>query len=158
MKISWGWTCTQIFRKYLDVQKICVILNDVKYSICSSLDLENRLWEIIFTQERAPREAFTYLKSTIETLKKRKIFNVNNKNTRTTFYSFNFEHNSLFFLVSLIWTGKCLLRPTLSIYKCWNNILPQLLTDVQKISKSLKVFFFFFFEKEVHYFNFQYKK
>ena len=51
----------------------------VKYSICSSLDLQDRLWVIIFTQERAPRQAFTYLKSTIGTLKKWKIFKVNYK-------------------------------------------------------------------------------
>ena len=46
------------------------ILNDVKYSICSSIVLEYRLREIMFTQERAPGQTFTYLKSTIETLKK----------------------------------------------------------------------------------------
>ena len=37
-----------------------------------------RLWVIIFTQERVPRQTFTYSKSTIETL--------NSKDTRTTFY------------------------------------------------------------------------
>ena len=37
-------------------------LNDVRYSICSSLriDFEYRLCEILFTQERAPRQTFTY--------------------------------------------------------------------------------------------------
>ena len=108
----------------------------VKYNICSSLDLENRLWVIIFTQERVPRQAFTYLKSTIETLKKWKLFKVNNKTPErlSTLLIVNFGHNSLFFLVPCrwIWTNKCLLRLTLSIYKRWNNILPQLFTDVQK--------------------------
>ena len=58
-------------------RKSAAILNDVKYSICSSLNVEmtsrvygDRLWVIIFTQERAPRQTCTYLKSTIETLKK----------------------------------------------------------------------------------------
>ena len=37
-----------------------------------------RLWVIIFTQERAPRQTFTYSKSTIETL--------NSKDIRTNFY------------------------------------------------------------------------
>ena len=37
-------------------RKSAAILNDVKYSICSSLDFENRLWIIIFTQERASRQ------------------------------------------------------------------------------------------------------
>ena len=96
----------------LDVLKICAILNDVKCSICSSLDLENRLWVIIFAQERAPRQTFKV----------------------STILNVNFEHNSLFFLVScrLIRTSKCLLHPTLSISKRWNNMLPHLLTDVQK--------------------------
>ena len=72
----------------------------VKYSICSSLDFEYRLWVIIFTQERV----------------------------------LNFVHNLLFLLVSCcwIWTSKCLLCLTLSIYKRWNNMVPQLLTDVKK--------------------------
>ena len=102
-------------------------MNDVKYSICSSLDFEYRLWVIIFTQERAPRQTFTYLKSTIETLKKSvKIIQSNNRDTRTTFYSFicyKFGHNLLLFLVSCcwVWTSKCFLGPTLSIYKRWNN-------------------------------------
>ena len=71
----------------------------VQYSICSSLDLENRPWVIIFTQERAPRQAFTYLKSTIETLKKWKLFKVNNKTPErlSTLLIVNFGHNSLFF-------------------------------------------------------------
>ena len=43
------------------------------------LDFEHRLWVIIFKQERAPQQMFTYLKSTIETLKKWKLFKVNNK-------------------------------------------------------------------------------
>ena len=89
---SWRSVDDELAVEYLenlDVSKICVILNDVKYSICSSLDFKNRLWVIIFTQERAPRQALTYLKSIIETLKKWKLFKVNNKNTRTTFYSFN---------------------------------------------------------------------
>ena len=60
----------------------------VKYSICSSLDLENRIWVIRFTQERAPRQAFTYLKSTIETLKKSKLLKVNSKNNKNDFLLF----------------------------------------------------------------------
>ena len=69
----------------------------VKYSICSSLDVENRLWVIIFTEERAPRKEFTYLKSTIEKLKKWKLFKVNNKipERLSTLLIVNFGHNSL---------------------------------------------------------------
>ena len=52
------------------LRKSAAILNDFNYSICSSLDFEYRLRVIIFTQERAPRQTFTYLRSTIETLKK----------------------------------------------------------------------------------------
>ena len=44
-----------------------------KYRICSSLDFEYRLWVILFTQERAPRQTLIYLKLTTETLKKVKI-------------------------------------------------------------------------------------
>ena len=54
----------------LEFRKSAAILNDVQYSICSSLDFEYRLWVIIFTQERAPRQTFTYLKSTIENIEK----------------------------------------------------------------------------------------
>ena len=120
MKISWRWTCSQIFRKFRR-------LESAKYSICSSLDFENRLWEIIFTQERAQRQTFTYLKSTIETLKK-KCENYSKLTIKTperlsTLLIVNFGHNSLLFLVSCcwLWTSKCLLGPTLSIYKRWNN-------------------------------------
>ena len=70
---SWSSVEDELAVNYLenlDVQKICSILNDIKNSICSSLDIENRLWVIIFTQKRAPRQAFSYLKSTIKTLKK----------------------------------------------------------------------------------------
>ena len=39
------------------------------------------------TQEKVPRETFTYSKSNIETLKNvRNMFKVNNKDTRTTLY------------------------------------------------------------------------
>ena len=68
----------------------------VKYSICSSLDLENRLWVIVFTQERAPRQVFTYLKSTTETLKMWKFVKVNNK-TPERLSTLLTGHNSLFF-------------------------------------------------------------
>ena len=70
---SWSSVEDELAVNYLenlDIQKICSILNDIKNSICSSLDIENRLWVIIFTQKRAPRQAFSYLKSTIKTLKK----------------------------------------------------------------------------------------
>ena len=89
---SWSSVEDELAVNYLenlDIQKICSILNDIKNSICSSLDIENRLWVIIFTQRRAPLQAFSYLKSTIKTLKKWKLFKVNNKNTRSTFYSSN---------------------------------------------------------------------
>ena len=55
-----GWKSRTFFMR---ISWTC--LNDVKYSICLSLDFEYRLRVIIFTQERAPRQTFTYLKSTI---------------------------------------------------------------------------------------------
>ena len=70
---SWRSDEDELAIKYLENLEFwisAVILNDVKYSICSSLDFEYKLWVIMFTQERAPRQTFTYLKSTIETLKK----------------------------------------------------------------------------------------
>ena len=104
--------------------------------------LENRLWAIIFPQERAPRQALTYFKLTIQTMKKGKLFEVNNKTPEglSTLLIVNFGHNSLFFLLSCrwIWTCKCLLCPTLSIYKRWHNILRQLFTDVQKSQRNNK--------------------
>ena len=42
-----------------------------------------RLWVIIFTKERSPRQKFTYSKSTRETL--------NSKVTRTTFYCMHWK-------------------------------------------------------------------
>ena len=123
--ISWSWTCSQMFRKFRCLENLRY-LEWFKYGICSSLELEDRLWVIIFTQESVPRQAFIYLKSTIET--QVKIIRL------STVLIINFGHNSLFFLVYFrwIWTSKCLSRPTLLIYKRWNNLLPQLLTDVQK--------------------------
>ena len=57
-------------QKMQTFRKSAAILDDVKYSICSSLDFEYRVRVIIFTQERAPRQRFIYLRSTIETLKR----------------------------------------------------------------------------------------
>ena len=118
-------------------RKFAAILNDVKYSICSSLDFEYRLWIIIFTQERTPRQAFTYFKSKIETLKKGESYSkltIKTPEWLSTLLIVNFGHNPLFVLVSCcwIWTSKCLLGPALSIYKQWNNMMLQLVTDVQK--------------------------
>ena len=62
------------------------------------------------------------------------MFKVNNENTRTTFYciycSMNIFHTFLKCFFCWLGTSKCFLGPTLSIYKYWNNILLQLLTDV----------------------------
>ena len=46
----------------------------------------------------------------------------------------NLGPNSLLFLVSCcwLWTKKCFLGPTLTIYKHWNNILLHLLTEEKK--------------------------
>ena len=73
MFFSWRSGEDELAIKYLENLEFwisAVILNDVKYSICSSLDFEYKFWVIIFTQERAPQQTFTYLKSTTETLKK----------------------------------------------------------------------------------------
>ena len=118
-------------------RKFAAILNDAKYSIWSSLDFEYRLWVIIFTLERASRQAFTYLKPTTETLKISENYSkltIKTPEPLSTLLIVNFGHNSLFLLVSCgwIWTTKYLLGPTLSIYKRWNNMMPQLVTDVQK--------------------------
>ena len=86
-KINWRWTCSQIFRKFSHWENLN--LNDVKYRICLSLEFEYRLWVIIFTQERVPKQTFTTVTSTIEALKKMWIlFKADNKNTWTTFYFF----------------------------------------------------------------------
>ena len=92
--------CNAFQHNFVNVMTMLFLVTMVKYSICSSLDFEYRLWVIIFTQERV----------------------------------LNFVHNLLFLLVSCcwIWTSKCLLCLTLSIYKRWNNMVPQLLTDVKK--------------------------
>ena len=66
-------------------------------------------WVIIFTQERALRQTFTYPKATIETLKK----SVNNEcskliktQERLSAVFINFGHISLHFLVLLLLTLK----------------------------------------------------
>ena len=65
-------------------------------------------WVIVFTQERALRQTFTYPKPTIETLKK----GVNNECSKliktperlSAMFIGNFEHISLHFLVLLLLT------------------------------------------------------
>ena len=63
----------------------------------------------MFTQERTPQQTFTYSKSAIETLKNKwNMFKVNNKDARTTLYSFivNFEHIDSFSLYSAVELGS----------------------------------------------------
>ena len=101
-------------------RKSTATLNNVKCNICSSLDFEYRLWVIIFTQERASWQTFTYLKSTVETLKESENYSKLILKTPTwlsTLLIVNFGHKSLFFLVSCCWhwTSKYLLGPTLFI-------------------------------------------
>ena len=62
--------CNAFQHNFVNVMTMLFLVTMVKYSICSSVDFEHRLWVIIFTQETGPRKAFTYLKPTIETLKK----------------------------------------------------------------------------------------
>ena len=119
MKTSLIWTYSQIFRKFSFWENLRLFLKSMMLN-----------WVIIFTQERALWQTFTYSKSTMETLKKVWImFKVYNKNTRklSTVY-----HSISWCFCCYFWTSKCLLGPTLSIYKRWNNILLQLLTDIQK--------------------------
>ena len=54
--VCWNSSCCRVTLNYNS------ILKDVKYSICSFLDFEYRLRVIMFTQERAPWQTFTYLK------------------------------------------------------------------------------------------------
>ena len=82
------------------------ILNDVKYSISSSLDLFN---VIMFTQKRAPRQTFNYSKSTIETLKNNcKIsskLTIKTPGWPSSLFIANFKCISLLFLVFCCWLG-----------------------------------------------------
>ena len=73
MKISWIWTCSQIFRKSSYWENMLLF-----WIMLKKASAHLRLWVIIFTQERSPRQTCTYLKSTIETL--------NSKDNGTTFY------------------------------------------------------------------------
>ena len=69
MKISWIWTCSQIFRKFRYWENMLlfwIILHEV------FAHLQTLTWE------RAPQQNITHSKSAIETL--------NSKDTRTTFY------------------------------------------------------------------------
>ena len=142
MKISWRWTCSQTFRKFRRLENLPLFwmmfwIMLLKYSFCSPLDFEYRFWVIICAQEIAPQQTITYLKSTIETLKERENYSkltIETPEQLSTLLFINYGHNSLLFLLSCcwLWTSKCFLGPILSIYKRWNNILLQLLTDVQK--------------------------
>ena len=121
-------------------------MNDVKYSICSSLDFEYRLWVIIFTQERASRQTFAYLKSTIETFEKSEDYlnlTIKTPERLSTLSIVNFVHNLLFFVVPCcwLWTSKCLLGPTLFIntemtYGCNYWQIYKILSEI--ISKELQ--------------------
>ena len=112
--------CNAFQHNSVNVMTMLFLVTMVKYGICSSLHFEYRLWVIIFTQERALRKAFTYLKPTTETLKKSENYSklIKTPERLSTLLILNFVHNLLFLLVSRcwIWTSKCLLCPTLSIY------------------------------------------
>ena len=135
-KINWRWTCSQIFRKFSHWENLN--LNDVKYRICSSLELEYRLLSNnIYTRKGS--QTNIYLRNVNNRSTKKKCENylkliIKTLERLSTFFSVNFGHNSVPFLMFCcwVWTTKCLLGPTLSIYKCWKNILLQLLTDLQK--------------------------
>ena len=84
MKISWIWTCVQIFRKFSYWENMLLF-----WIMLNKPLLIFRIWVTRFTQERAPRQIFTCSKSTIWIPKKSVkycMFKVNNKGTRTTFY------------------------------------------------------------------------
>ena len=130
-----SYTFSQEFTLFQSLCFSAANLNVVKYNVCS--DFEYRFWVIIFTVERASRQTFTYIKSITETLKKCENYSkltIKTLERLSTLFIFNSGHNSLLFIVSCcwLWTSKCLLGPTLSIYKLWSNVLLQLLTDVQK--------------------------
>ena len=60
-----------------------------------------RLWVVTFTQERAPRKTFIFLKSTIETLKKCEIclkLRIKTPSRLSTVFIVNFGHIFLVFL------------------------------------------------------------
>ena len=99
MKISWRWTCSQIFRKF---------------SYCENLWLFwmqhlliFRLWAIMFTQERAPRQTFTYSNSTTEALKIKceicSMLAIKTSGQRCTLFIVNLEHISLLFILFSCW-------------------------------------------------------
>ena len=81
-KISWIWISSQILRKFTYWENLLLFCMMLKRHL-----LIFRLWVIIFTEERFPRQTFTYSKSALEALKKLwNMLKVNNKDTRTILY------------------------------------------------------------------------
>ena len=133
MKISWRWTCCQIFRKFRHLKHLRLFWMMLNTVFAHLLTLRND----IYTRKSSLTNIYLFKVSNRST--KEKCENYSKLTIKTSEQLFtllivDFGHNSLLFLVSCSWlsTSKCLLGPTLSICKHWNNILLQLLTDVQK--------------------------
>ena len=133
MKRSWIWTCSKIFRKfnYWEIQlqfwmmgnKASAHLQTLGNNICTRKTTPIIIYLFKVNNKRTKKECEISSKLTIKTQERLSII-----------FIVNFGHNSHFFqcFCCWLWTRECLLGPTQSVYKRWNNMLLQLLTDVQK--------------------------
>ena len=133
MKISWRWTCCQIFRKFRHLKHLRLFWMMLNTVFAHLLTLRND----IYTRKSSLTNIYLFKvnnRSTKEKCENYSKLTIKTSEQHFTLLIVDFGHNSLLFLVYCSWlsTSKCLLGPTLSIYKHWNNILLQLLTDVQK--------------------------
>ena len=133
-KRSWIWTCSEISRKFRLLRKSATILNEASSYLYT-------LGNDIYTGKNSSTNIYLFRVNNSNTRKRREICSklaIMSLQRRSTVFIVNFEyiytflHLFLVFLYCWLWTIKCLLGPILSIYKCWNYLLPQVLTDVHK--------------------------
>ena len=133
MTISWRWTFSQIFRRFRHIENLRLF-----FVMLNTVLLIFRLWlstlsSDIYTRKSSPTNIYLFKVNNRNTEKKCENYSkltIKTPERLSTLLIVNFGHNSLLFLVSRcwLWTSKCLLGPTLSIYKHWSNTVAS--TDI----------------------------
>ena len=137
IRINIKMNVSQIFRKFSRLKNrrlFWMMLNTVFAHLRT---LNTTLSNNIYTRKSSPTNIYLFKVNNRNNEEKCENYSKLTLKTPERLYTLlivNFGHNSLLFLVSCccFWTSKCLLGPTLSIYKRWNNILLHLLIDLQK--------------------------
>ena len=132
-KRSWIWTCSEISRKFRLLRKSATILNEASFYLYT-------LGNNIYTGKVSSTNIYLFRVNNSNTRKRREICSklaIVSLQRRSTVFIVNSEYISYLFtpfssFYYRLWAIKCLLSPTLLIYKRWNYLLLQVVTDLQK--------------------------